>query len=89
MKTDGSMGWVTKAQFELIETIGVVCMAADKGSKEVTANEVKHFECECPYCEALVRVADDNVISGASFNKSVRNAAKNSLLVAHNWKSGF
>ncbi len=64
-------------------------MAADKESKEIRAYEVKHFECECPYCEALVRVAGDNGISGASFNQSVRNAAKNSLLVAHNWRSGF
>ena len=36
---------------------------------EVSAYEVKHFECECPFCEAAVRISDDDGLSGASFNQ--------------------
>tara|TARA_R110000737_G_scaffold352807_1_gene400416 strand:+ start:1385 stop:1558 length:174 start_codon:yes stop_codon:yes gene_type:complete len=36
---------------------------------EVKAYEVKHFECECPHCEAVVRIADDDGCSGASFKQ--------------------
>lgn len=42
---------------------------ADKAIKEVSAYEVKYFECECPHCNEVVRISDDDGCSGASFNQ--------------------
>ncbi|MDI4652660.1 MULTISPECIES: hypothetical protein [Pseudoalteromonas] len=54
-------------------------MALDKEIEEVTAYEVKCFECECPYCEVAVRVADDDGISGTSFNQECTDCDKEFL----------
>jgi len=48
-----------------------------KEVSEVKAYRVFYYECECPHCEATVRVADDDGASGASFNQECTDCGKN------------
>jgi hypothetical protein len=47
-----------------------------KEVKEVKAYKVFCYECECPHCEATVRVADDDGASGASFDQECTECGK-------------
>ncbi|MBE8232340.1 MAG: hypothetical protein HAW67_01300 [Endozoicomonadaceae bacterium] len=43
---------------------------------EVKAYKVFYYECECPHCEATVRVADDDGASCASFDQECTECEK-------------
>lgn len=44
--------------------------------QEVKAYQVTIYECECPFCEANVRVADDDGLSEASFEQKCTECGK-------------
>ncbi|MBL0710609.1 MAG: hypothetical protein JJV99_06300 [Colwellia sp.] len=45
-------------------------------TQEVKAYQVTYYECECPFCEAEVRVADDDGAAGHSFEQECTECGK-------------
>ncbi len=65
------------AKYAQINKIGLKDMT--KQSQEVSdvkAYKMFYYECECPHCEAVVRVADDDGVSGARFNQECTECRK-------------
>ncbi len=49
---------------------------SNDATQEVKAYRVTYYECECPFCEVEVRVADDSGMSGASFTQECTECGK-------------
>ena len=56
--------------------VGDVKPNQETAKVEAKAYKVFHYECECPHCQETVRVADDEGVSGASFDQECTGCGK-------------